>query len=103
MEFLIRVCLNFYHFAPIGKFYFLLPVGKAGLQHQLRLSKSYLTLTEPILRSLTGCGQFTPVMRPKDKSPKVRDFGQQSFLRYRVKFFTRISSVTRHLTHPVQH
>ena len=96
MEFLIRVCLNFYHFAPIGKFYFL-------LQHQLRLSKTYLTLTEPILRSLTGCGQFTPVMRPIDKNPKVRDFGQQSFLRYRVKFFTRISSVTRHLTHPVQH
>jgi hypothetical protein len=26
---------------------------------------------------LTGCGQFTPVMRPIDKSPKVRDFGQR--------------------------
>ena len=49
------------------------------LQHQLRLSKSYLTLTEPILRSLTGCGQFTPVMRPIDKSPKVRDFEQQIY------------------------
>ncbi|MBK7637455.1 MAG: hypothetical protein IPJ13_26580 [Saprospiraceae bacterium] len=63
--------------APNGKFNFSLPFGKAGQQHQLRLSKSYLTLTEPILRSLTGCGQFTPVMRPIDKSPKVRDFGQQ--------------------------
>ncbi|MBK7637113.1 MAG: hypothetical protein IPJ13_24700 [Saprospiraceae bacterium] len=60
-----------------ANFIFLLPVGKAGLRHQLRLSKSYLTLTEPIIRSLTGCGQFTPVMRPIDKSPKVRDFGQR--------------------------
>ncbi|MBK9565383.1 MAG: hypothetical protein IPO37_09425 [Saprospiraceae bacterium] len=63
--------------APNGKFNFSLPGRQAGQQHQLRLSKSYLTLTEPILRSLTGWGQFTPVMRPIDKSPNVRDFRQQ--------------------------
>ena len=73
----LKSMFKVHHLAPSGKFYFLLPVGEAGLQHQLRLSKSYLTLTEPILRYLTGCGQFTPVVRPIDKSPKVRDFGQQ--------------------------
>ena len=46
---------------------------------ELRLSKSYLTMMEPILRSLTGCGQFTPVMRPIDKSSKIRDFEQQIY------------------------
>ncbi|MBK8055087.1 MAG: hypothetical protein IPK35_17890 [Saprospiraceae bacterium] len=35
-----------------------------------RLSKSYLTLTEPILRSLTGCKTNSPVMRPADIGPK---------------------------------
>ncbi|MBP6447780.1 MAG: hypothetical protein WAT22_17315 [Saprospiraceae bacterium] len=54
------------------------PSGKFNFS-QLRLSKSYLTLAEPSLRSLTGCGLFTPVMRPIDKSPKVRDFAQQIY------------------------
>ncbi|MBK9567706.1 MAG: hypothetical protein IPO37_21825 [Saprospiraceae bacterium] len=40
------------------------------------MSKSYLTLTERIIRSLTGCKIPSPVMRPADKSPKVIDFGQ---------------------------
>ncbi|MBP6446738.1 MAG: hypothetical protein WAT22_10075 [Saprospiraceae bacterium] len=66
--------------APSGKFSFLLPVGKAG---RSATSTSFVKVLHDFDRTyltvLTGCGQFTPVMRPIDKSPKVRDFGKQIY------------------------
>ena len=42
--------------------------------------KVYLTLTKCIFRSATGCKTPSSIIRPCDKCPKVRDFGQHSHL-----------------------